>query len=63
VSDPTPDIFAGARDVADGHHSLAERFRRHADSLERSRRSPLCVQVMRGAARDIGCSSWVRAPA
>jgi len=33
--------------------SLSGRFRRHADSLVRSHRSPLCIALMRGAADDI----------
>ncbi len=53
MADPAPEAFAGSGDVRDGRRSLADRFRRHADSLERSRRSPLYVEIMRGAARDI----------
>ena len=33
--------------------TLAGRFRRHADSIASSHRSPLCVQLMRAAAEDI----------
>lgn len=45
--------YGGAGDSRAGGTSLAGRFRRHADSLVRSSRSPLYVQLMRAAAADI----------
>jgi hypothetical protein len=44
--------YGGAGDAQAGHLELAERFRRHADALVRSRRSPLYVRLMRSAAQD-----------
>ena len=46
--------YGGAGDSRSGDLSLADRFRRHADSLVRSHRSPLYQQLMRAAAEDIG---------
>jgi hypothetical protein len=45
--------FGGARDIDAAHLSVADRFRRHADALARGGRSPLCIELMRGAAADI----------
>ena len=45
--------FGGGRDQDAGNRSLAERVCRHADTLERGRRSPLYVTLMRGAAVDL----------
>jgi len=52
--------FGGARDGYAGDASLAERFRRHADALDRGRRSPLYVELMRGAATDLDGGGVVR---
>lgn len=48
-----PLSYGGAGDAWSSGRSLSGRFRRHADSLERSRRSPLYAQLMRAAAEDI----------
>jgi len=53
VIDSSKFPFGGAGDSQAGGLSLPDRFRRHADSLVRSQRSPLCVELMRGAADDI----------
>ena len=53
VSDPDRSLFDGARDLRDGQLPLAKRFRRHAEALERSGRSPLCIALMRGGAENI----------
>ena len=53
MPDPDRRPFDGARDVRDGRLPLARRFRRHADALARSGRSPLCVALMRGGASDL----------
>ena len=45
--------FGGGRDQDAGTRSLAERLRRHANTLERGRRSALYVTLMRGAAADL----------
>lgn len=45
--------YGGAGDAQAGHLELADRFRRHADALVRSGRSPLYVRLMRSAAEDI----------
>lgn len=45
--------YGGAADAESGERPLAERFRRHADSLVRHDRSPLYVELMRAAADDI----------
>lgn len=45
--------FEGARDGDAGNAKLAERFRRHADALVRGGRSPLYIELMRGAAADL----------
>ena len=46
--------YGGAGDAQAGDLALAERFRRHADALVRSGRSPLYVRLMRSAAEDLG---------
>jgi hypothetical protein len=46
-------LFGGARDYDAGEATLAERFRGHADAIARSGRSPLCIELMRGAATDL----------
>jgi hypothetical protein len=53
VSDPTHLPYGGAGDERTAGMSLANRFRRHADSLVRSGRSPLYVTLLRAAAADI----------
>jgi hypothetical protein len=53
VSDPAQLPYGGSGDARSGGLSLARRFRRHADSIARSRRSPLYVQLMQAAADDI----------
>lgn len=45
--------YGGAGDARTAGRSLSDRFRRHANSLVRSGRSPLYVQLMRAAAEDI----------
>ena len=45
--------YGGAGDAQAGALELAERFRRHADALAHSGRSPLYVRLMRCAAADI----------
>lgn len=51
--------FGGGGDDRAGGLSLADRFRRHADSLVRSGRSPLYVRLMRAAAEDIDSGGLV----
>jgi hypothetical protein len=51
--------FGGSGDARSDGVSLGDRFRRHADSLERAQRSPLCVGLMRGAADDIDAGGLV----
>jgi hypothetical protein len=46
-------LFAGSGDAFTDGDDLPTRFRRHANSIERARRSPLSVALMRGAADDI----------
>ncbi len=53
MTDTSSFPFGGAGDSQSGALPLSGRFRRHADSLVRSRRSPLCIELMRGAADDI----------
>jgi hypothetical protein len=60
AEDVAPPAFAGARDHDAGRASLAERFRRHAAALARSGRSPLYVELMRGAADDLDRGGVVR---
>jgi hypothetical protein len=57
-SDVTP--FGGARDIDGAHLSFADRFRRHADAIARGGRSPLCIELMRGAAADLDRGGVVR---
>ncbi len=45
--------FGGAADARAKDATLCDRFRRHADSLDRAGRSPLYVALMRAAAEDI----------
>ncbi|MGI8594081.1 MAG: DUF2332 domain-containing protein [Solirubrobacteraceae bacterium] len=56
--DTTP--FGGVRDRDAGSASLVERFRRHADALVHAGRSPLYVELMRGAAVDLHRGGVVR---
>src|SRR5437763_16542091 len=53
MSDRSQLPYGGAGDSRAGYRPLPERFRRHADALARSGRSPLYVRLMRGAADDI----------
>ena len=53
VSETSELPYGGAGDSRAGSRSLADRFRRHADSLARSRRSPLYHEMMGAAADDI----------
>jgi hypothetical protein len=53
VSHPAEPPFGGAGDSQAGGASLADRFRRHADGLVRSNRSPLYIRLMGAAAEDI----------
>ena len=53
MSDSSKFPFGGAGDSQTSGLSLSDRFRRHADALVRSHRSPLCIELMRGAADDI----------
>ena len=54
MSDPEQLPYGGAGDSrADDATSLATRFRRHADALVRSSRSPLYITLMHAAADDI----------
>jgi hypothetical protein len=59
VSDPAQLPYGGAGDSRAGDVSLADRFRRHSDSLRRSHRSPLYEELMRAAAEDIDRSGVV----
>jgi hypothetical protein len=45
--------FGSTREHEAGGASIAERLRRHADALAGARRSPLYVELMRGAALDL----------
>jgi hypothetical protein len=51
--------YGGAGDAQAGERPLSDRFRRHADSLVSSGRSPLCVALMRAAADDIDAGGVV----
>ena len=53
VSDRSQLPYGGAGDSRAGGRSLADRFRRHANSLVEAGRSPLYVQLMGAAADDI----------
>jgi hypothetical protein len=59
VSDPAQLPYGGAGDSRAGDVLLADRFRRHSDSLRRSHRSPLYEELMRAAAEDIDRSGVV----
>jgi hypothetical protein len=59
VSAPAQPPYAGAGDSTSGGASLADRFRRHAEMLVRSDRSPLYVRLMRTAAEDIDAGGEV----
>ncbi|HTX11557.1 MAG TPA: DUF2332 domain-containing protein [Solirubrobacteraceae bacterium] len=51
--------YAGAGDSTAGGASLADRFRRHAEMLVRSDRSPLYIHLMRAAAENIDAGGEV----
>lgn len=51
--------YGGAGDTEAGRLDLSARFRRHADALVRSERSPLYVRLMRAAADDIDAGGVV----
>lgn len=51
--------YGGAGDTQAGSLQLSARFRRHADSLVRSGRSPLYIRLMRAAADDIDAGGLV----
>jgi len=53
VTDHSQLPYGGAGDSQAGSRSLADRFRRHAESLVRAGRSPLYVRLMGAAADDI----------
>jgi hypothetical protein len=53
--------YGGAGDSRTAGRSLSDRFRRHADALVRSERSPLYVELMRAAAQDIDSGGLVAA--
>ena len=53
VSDPPQLPYGGGGDARTGEAPLPARFRRHADMLEHSGRSPLYIELMRSAADDI----------
>jgi hypothetical protein len=53
VSDPTQLPYGGGGDARTGDAPLPTRFRRQADSLARSGRSPLYIRLMNAAADDI----------
>jgi hypothetical protein len=53
VSDPAQLPYGGGGDARTGAASLPARFRRHADMLVGSGRSPLYIELMRAAAQDI----------
>jgi hypothetical protein len=53
VNDRSQLPYGGAGDSGAGNMSLADRFRRHAESLVRAGRSPLYVRLMGEAAEDI----------
>jgi hypothetical protein len=53
VTDRSQLPYGGAGDSWAGGRSLADRFRRHADSLVQAGRSPLYVRLMSAAADDI----------
>jgi hypothetical protein len=51
--------YGGAGDTQAGRLELSARFRRHADALVRSERSPLYIRLMRAAADDIDAGGVV----
>ena len=51
--------YGGAGDAQAGRLDLSARFRRHADALVRSERSPLYIRLMRAAADDIDAGGVV----
>ena len=51
--------YGGAGDSQAGRLGLSARFRRHADALVRSERSPLYIRLMRAAADDIDAGGVV----
>ena len=53
MSEPGQAPYGGGGDALAGERPLPARFRRHADMLARSGRSPLYVELMRAAAEDI----------
>ena len=53
MSDPTQLPYGGGGDARTGDAPLGVRFRRHAEMLARSSRSPLYITLMRSAAEDI----------
>lgn len=53
MSDPRPAPYGGGGDALAGEAPLPARFRRHAEMLVSSGRSPLYVELMRAAAEDI----------
>jgi hypothetical protein len=56
----TPQLpYGGAGDSQAGGLGLSARFRRHADALVRSERSPLYIRLMRAAADDIDAGGVV----
>jgi hypothetical protein len=59
VSHPPQLPYGGAGDSQAGNAGLSARFRRHADALVRSQRSPLYIKLMRAAADDIDAGGVV----
>jgi hypothetical protein len=55
VSDPRQAPYGGGGDALAGEAPLPTRFRRHADMLVHSDRSPLYIELMRASADDIEC--------
>jgi len=53
MSHPPQLPYGGGGDARTGDAPLPARFRRHADMLVRSGRSPLYIELMRSAAEDI----------
>ncbi len=51
--------YGGAGDSQAGRLGLSARFRRHADALVRSERSPLYIRLMRAAADDVDAGGVV----
>lgn len=61
VNDPAQLSFPGGGDDRTAGRPLSFRFRRHADALVRSGRSPLYVELMRAAADDLDRDGTVAA--